>query len=63
MGLFKKRERELDALPADTWSMLEGENNGNVMFIRRRDVEAPLVGHPALPFRLGLIHYCALGTL
>ena len=45
----------LPRLTADgDWAMLEGENDGQPMIVRRNDTVVPYAGHRELPFRLGV---------
>ena len=36
------------------WSVLEGENNGSPMFVRRNESAAQLKGHPEYGYRVGV---------
>jgi Family of unknown function (DUF695) len=50
-----RNDSKLPHLTADgDWAMLEGENDGTPMLVRRNDTVKGYVGHQELPFRMGL---------
>lgn len=56
MGWFgKKAMPALNALPSDdAWSVAQGKNNGQPMFVRVNRSAKGYAAHPELPWRLGV---------
>jgi len=55
VGLFSKKKTPLpDSLPAGSWSVVQGSNQGNLLLARVRKGLGTIVGHAAYPFRVGV---------
>jgi hypothetical protein len=51
----KKKFPPIESLPAeDQWSLGQGQHDGKPMFVRINSSAKEYIGHPDLPFRLGI---------
>ncbi len=55
MGFFSRKKASLpDSLPAGSWGVVQGSNQGNLLLARVRKGLGAIVGHAAYPFRVGV---------
>ena len=55
MGLFSRKKTPLpDRLPAGSWGIVQGSNQGTLLLARVRKGLGAIVGHAAYPFRVGI---------
>jgi len=49
------RKKKPRSFPVDSrWTVLQGQHNGNPLFVRRNDSAKELAGHPDFRFRVGV---------
>lgn len=54
-NLFRQKSiNTADIKITEQWSVLQGENNDNPMFIRLNTGVKKIVGHPSYPYRIGI---------
>jgi len=55
VGLFSRKKTPLpDSLPAGSWGIVQGSNQGTLLLARVRKGLGAVVGHAAYPFRVGV---------
>jgi hypothetical protein len=52
LNIFKKKFKDMPSY-SDRWSMLQGIDEGKIIFIRARNIQ-DAVGHPEYPFQIGV---------